>query len=53
MVDIGELQPSTIGAFKKVCSEKKETLDYMLKFGSPFEKAMAKMILTAGDAKKD
>jgi hypothetical protein len=53
MVNIEELQPSSIEAFKKIYTEKKETLEYMLKFGTKIEKAIAKMILTAGGGKNE
>ncbi len=42
-----DFQPETIAAFRQVCSEKRETLDYMQKFGAPIERAMAKVILSA------
>jgi hypothetical protein len=46
MINIREFQPSTIEVFKKVCTEKREILDYMSKFGTTFEKTMADMILS-------
>jgi hypothetical protein len=39
-------QPGTITAFRHVCSEKRETLEYMQKFGAPIERAMANMIFS-------
>jgi hypothetical protein len=40
-------KPETIDAFRQVCSEKREALEYMQKFGAPIERAMAKMIFSA------
>jgi hypothetical protein len=47
-------QPETITAFRQVCSQKRETLEYMQKFGAPIEKAMANMIfLAVAEGKKE
>lgn len=51
MINTTEFKPSTIEAFKKIYTDKRETLEYMSKYGTTFEKAMANMILSAGGKK--
>jgi hypothetical protein len=46
MLDDMIFKPETIAAFRQVCSEKKEVLEYMQKFGAPIERAMAKIIFS-------
>lgn len=48
MLDITQLQLSTIQQFKNICTEQRETLEYMKTSGTAFEKAVALVILTAG-----
>lgn len=40
-------KPETIKIFKKLYSEKKDTVDYLEKFGNEFEKAQALVIKEA------
>ncbi len=42
MLDDAIFRPETIAAFRQVCSEKKDTLEYMQKFGAPIEKSDGK-----------
>lgn len=42
------LKPESIDTFKQICSEKKELLIYLSKFGDDFNKATASLILTVG-----
>jgi len=51
MVNIKQLKPSTVDTLKKICTDKRETLYYMSKFGSGLEKAIASIVLAAGDRK--
>lgn len=37
-------KPETIEVFKKIYSERKDTIDYLEKFGNRFEKAQAMLI---------
>jgi hypothetical protein len=53
MINTREFQPSTTEVFKKVCTEKREILDYMSKFGTTFEKTIADMIISVGGSKND
>ena len=46
MLDDVSFKPETIAAFRQVCSEKKDPLEYMQKFGAPIERAMAKIIFS-------
>jgi len=46
MLDDVIFQPETIAAFRQVCSDKREVLEYMQNFGAPIERAMAKIIFS-------
>ena len=46
--NFSEFKPETVEAFKKICSEKKEFLEYLSKFGNDFEKAAAGVVLKIG-----
>ncbi|WP_187151922.1 hypothetical protein [Methanosarcina siciliae] len=48
--NFSEFKPETIEAFKRICSEKRELLEHLSKFGSDFEKAAAGIVLKAGEA---
>lgn len=48
MIDITQLQHSTIRKFKNICTDQRETLEYMKNSGTSFEKAVALVILAAG-----
>lgn len=37
-------KPETVEIFKKIYSERKETVDYLEQFGNKFEKAQAMLI---------
>lgn len=39
-----QYKPETIATFRKIYSERKETIDYLEKFGNKFEKAQAMLI---------
>lgn len=47
VLDVSKLKPETKEALKTVYAAKKETVEYMRQFGSPLEKAIADMILSA------
>jgi hypothetical protein len=49
MIDINELKPSTIETLKTLHNEHRDTIDYMQKFGTAFEKSIAALILAASD----
>lgn len=51
MINTSQLKPSTVEAFKKIYTDKREALDYMSKFGTAFEKAIADMIISTGGTK--
>jgi hypothetical protein len=46
MLDDAIFRPETIAAFRQVCSERREILEYMQNFGAPIERAMAKIIFS-------
>jgi uncharacterized coiled-coil DUF342 family protein len=48
MIDITQLNPSTVQVLKQIYSERRETIDYMQRRGSAFEKAIALVIRTVG-----
>lgn len=41
---VPQYKPETIEAFKKLYSDKKDTIEYLEKFGNRFEKAQALLI---------
>lgn len=45
-----DFKPETIAVFKKLCLEKRTSLEYLRQFGSPLEKAVASLILDVGDS---
>lgn len=47
MLNLNELQPSTIDALKNIHTEHRETIFYMQRSGTNLEKAIAVMILEA------
>jgi hypothetical protein len=51
MVNSETFLPSTEEAFKQIFAKYKETLRYMVRFGTSFEKAMANMIIKVGGKK--
>ncbi len=48
MLNLRELKPSTVDGLKKIYVDYKDTVQYMQKSGTAFEKAVALIILTAG-----
>lgn len=48
MINIKELQPSTVEVLKHIYTEHREIVLYMQKSGTAFEKAVALIILSAG-----
>jgi hypothetical protein len=51
MVNFENLSPATIDGLKKIYTEKRETLEYMSRFGNGIEKAMACLVLEVGGKK--
>ncbi|BAW30382.1 MAG TPA: hypothetical protein PK669_00505 [Methanosarcina thermophila] len=51
MLNIEQLQPYTVETLKKICADRRDTIEHMQKFGTTFEKAVALVILTAGGEK--
>lgn len=43
-IEMSQYKPETIVTFKKMYSERKETIDYLEKFGNLYEKAQAMLI---------
>lgn len=43
-----EFKPETIDAFRKMCSEKREFLEYLVHYGNAFEKSAAVLVLKVG-----
>jgi hypothetical protein len=46
--NVSEFKPETLTIFRKMCSEQKEFLEYLSKFGNVFEKAAADLVLKVG-----
>lgn len=49
MINITQLQPSTVERLKQIYNEYKDIVLHMHKSGTAFEKAVALVILTVGD----
>jgi hypothetical protein len=49
MIDTRELQPTTVATLKQYCKNKKDFLEYLQRYGTKYEKAMATVILTVGE----
>jgi len=48
MLDITQLQPSTVETLKQIYTERRDTIEHMQKYRTAFEKAVALLILTVG-----
>jgi hypothetical protein len=53
MIDITQLQPSTVEALQEINAEHKDIVKYMQNFGTALEKAIAAMILEAVGGRED
>ena len=42
-------KPETVAAFKEMYVERKSTIEYMIKFGSTYDKALAMLIKNAAN----
>jgi hypothetical protein len=52
MIDLTQLRPSTVDTLKFLYKNHKDTIDYMQKYGTLFEKSIAAMILEAAEGGK-
>lgn len=52
MIDSSQFQPQTLELLNKLRTERYETITYMQKFGTAFEKAIAAVVLEAAGGRE-
>ena len=48
MINNNHFLPLTVETFKQIFAEYRDTLEYMLRFGTALERSMANMIISVG-----